>query len=206
MRLEAIEVGKDITIQAHIEDNLFTTEAVVAKVGSEDVVLRLRNVDQFDSYMERTKVFSLCYKAGFEINYISAEISMKHSASNPVFIAVPGITEMTATQSARSHARYSYEHTLVFSYGDISLEVRSIDISARGLGVKSDRPIPVGTFGMIDIWSPITRKSRAFQSKVANCRKLGLNEYRIGILFESSEQWILDFINDLQGRILERVD
>lgn len=198
-------MGKNITVQAHIKDQLFTTEALVAKITSTTVVLRLMNVEQFDLYSDKAESFSLCYKPGFEANYVSTEIELMYSENNPSFIAVPGDTELIAQNSARSHARYPYTYELIFTYGETTVKCKSIDISSRGMGVSTTRPIPTGTFGMIDVYNPLTKHARSFQARVANCRQMKINDYRVGILFENSEQWILDFINDFQNHVLETV-
>lgn len=205
MRLGILEVGKNITIRAHINDAIFTTESTIATVRNGTVILRLSNVEQFDRYAEKTTNYSLCLKSDSDVNYISDIIQVQHSASNPYFIAVSTETELISQQAVRSHARYAYEHELMFTYGTAAVTGTSIDISSRGLGILFNKQIPVGTFGYIDIWNPLTGKARAFQAKVANCKQVRPNVYKTGILFENAEQWILDFINDFQNHILEEV-
>lgn len=205
MRLEELELGSNVTIQAHIGDKMFTTEASVAKVTSDSVILRLLNVELFDTYAEKTDKFSLCYKSGFEMNFISDITEVLHSQSNPQFICMHGETELTAVHAQRSHVRYPYSFDLVLSQGTENFKVHSIDISSSGVGVMGTRSFSVGTTVYVDIYNPVTRKSRSFRARVANCTQKKLNEYFIGLLFVSTEQWILDFINDLQAKVLQDV-
>ena len=166
MRIGSLEVGTNITIRAHINDVIFTTETTIATVRNSIVILRLNNVEQFDRYAEKTQDYSLCLKSDSDVNYISDIIQVQHSASNPWFIAVD---------------------------------------KGRGPCILLNKQVPVGTFGYIDIWNPMTGKSRAFQAKIVNCKQVRPNLFKTGILFENAEQWILDFINDFQNNILDNV-
>lgn len=205
MRIGSLEVGTNITIRAHINDVIFTTETTIATVRNGIVILRLNNVEQFDRYAEKTQDYSLCLKSDSDVNYISEIIQVQHSASNPWFIAVDEGIELISQQATRSHARYSYEHELMFTYGSTAVTGMSVDISSRGLCIMLNKQVPVGTFGYIDIWNPMTGKSRAFQAKIVNCKQVKPNLFKTGILFENAEQWILDFINDFQNNILDSV-
>lgn len=205
MRISELELTSHVTIQAHIDGRLFTTEAEVAKQSGESTILRLKNVEQFDIYAAKTSIFSLCYKSGLEMNFLSSDVEILHSASNPVFISVDAATEMTAIHSHRSHVRYKYEYDLVLSVGTENATVRSVDISSSGVGVLASKPYTKGTTVYVDIYNPVTKKSRAFRAQIANCTQKKINSYFIGLMFYEHEQWVLDFINDLQNKILQEI-
>lgn len=205
MRASELKLSSHVTIQAHVGDRIFTTEAEVAKQLSNSMILRLKNVEQFDKYAEKTTLFSLCYKSGLEMNFISGNVELLSSASNPVLLSVDNDIEMSPIHSYRSHVRYPYEYDLVLSSGMDNTTVRSVDISSSGVGVKSDRPYTVGSTVYVDIYNPVTKKSRAFRAQVANSKQLKINEYFVGLMFYEQDQWILDFINDLQDKVLKEV-
>lgn len=205
MRAAELEVASHITLQAHIDGKLFTTEAAVAKQSGGNTILRLMNVEQFDRYASKTSIFSLCYKSGLEMNFISSDVEILHSASNPVFISINSGIEMTAIHSQRSHVRYPYEYDLVLSVGMENITARSVDISSSGVGVLSPKPVRVSTTVFVDIYNPVTKKARAFRAQVANCTQKKMNQYFIGLMFYETDQWVLDFINDLQNKILQEV-
>ncbi len=205
MRLIELSVGEDVTVQAHIDGQLYTTQSYLVKKKENEVILRLCDAAQFELYANKEAYFTLCYSADFGNNYVSPRVDFLYSQSMPMFVQTDGDVILENVRN-RAHARFPYEYNLVLTKKMDEIHIKSIDISATGIGAMSPVQLFAGQQAYVDVYNPISKKSKVFRVKIASCTPKDKGQYFIGIKFEHKDQWILDFIDDLQERALQSCD